>query len=332
MASKNTKIPPDHHWFKAAAQGRLSVVARTFKHSQRTSMHNSLYNYSPIVDRPKITWPGGARVAFYIGLNVEHFEIDKPSTSIWNGTAHLRPDPLNYGWRDYGARVGIWRLIQTFDRLGLRPSALLNSDVCDHYPQIISAGLQRKWAWLAHGRNNSTLQTDMTPEAERTFLQHVVETITKATGERPQGWMGPGLSETFETPRILRELGLSYVLDWCADDQPFALNVPGMISVPYAIELNDINLFISKNLSGEEFYRAVVDQFEQLYEDSEISGRVMALALHPFVVSQPFRHKYLVKALEYIVSHRHVWLTTSDEIAAYYSSTMEGREGVRVRK
>jgi hypothetical protein len=130
--------------------------------------------------------------------------------------------------------------------------------------------------------------------------------------------MGPGLTETFATPRILRELGLSYVLDWTADDQPFALNVPGMLSVPYSVELNDIGLFVAKSLSGEDFYRIVADQFDQLYEDSAQSGRVMALALHPFVIGQPFRTKYLAKALDYITSRGDVWLATSDEIAAHY--------------
>jgi peptidoglycan/xylan/chitin deacetylase (PgdA/CDA1 family) len=281
-------------------------------------MDNQLYDYSPIVDRRRIHWPNGARVAFYIGLNVEYFEIDKPSTSFWSATSHLQPDPLNYGWRDYGARVGIWRLMDTLDKYGVRASVLLNSDVCRHYPQIIRAGREREWAWLAHGKTNSMLHADMTPAQERVFLENVVNVIAAATGQRPQGWMGPGLTETFETPQILKALGLSYVLDWCADDQPFPLNVPGMISVPYSVELNDIGLFVAKSLSGEDFYRTVVDQFDQLYEDSAQSGRVMALALHPFVIGQPFRHRYLAKALEYITAHDGVWLTTSDEIAAHY--------------
>lgn len=130
--------------------------------------------------------------------------------------------------------------------------------------------------------------------------------------------MGPGLTETFETPRILRELGVSYVLDWCADDQPFPLEVPEMISVPYSVELNDINLFLSNRASGEDFYRAVVDEFDQLYSDSKRSRRVMALALHPFVIGQPFRTRYLAKALEHIALHEGVWLTTSDDIAEAY--------------
>jgi peptidoglycan/xylan/chitin deacetylase (PgdA/CDA1 family) len=282
------------------------------------TMTNTLYDYSPIIDRPKISWPNGARVAFYVGLNVEHFELGKPSTSIWEGTAHLRPDPLNHGWRDYGARVGIWRMIEAFDKHGIRPSVLLNSEVVKHYPQIIEAGKQRNWAWLAHGKTNSMLHTDLAPDEERRFLEDVVATIERATGQRLKGWMGPGLTETFETPQILKELGLSYVLDWTADDQPFTLNVPGMISVPYSVELNDLILFGSRGLTGQGFYQTVVDQFDQLYADSAESGRVMALALHPFAMGQAFRAKYLDKALEYIASHGGVWLTTSDEIAEHY--------------
>lgn len=287
-------------------------------------MNNALYNYSPIVSRPKLTWPDGARVAFYVGLNVEHYQVDKPSTSIFGGTATLAPDPLNYGWRDYALRVGIWRMIETLDRHGLRASVLLNSDCCKHYPQVIQAGKERGWAWLAHGKNNSIFQAGMSVDEERQYLKEVVSTISDATGQSIKGWLGPALTETFETPGLLKELGLSYLLDWCADDQPFPTNIPGMISVPYSIELNDVTMFIGKSLTGEQFYQMVVDQFDQLYVDGAQTGRVMALCLHPFIINQPFRHKYLDKALAYIASHEGVWLTTSDEIASYFMTTQTG--------
>ena len=281
-------------------------------------MDNQLYNYSPIVSRPKLTWPNGARLAFYVGLNIEHYQVDKPSTSIFGGTAMLKPDPLNYGWRDYGVRVGIWRMMEALDKHNMRASVLLNSTVCKHYPQIIDAGRKRNWAWLAHGQDNSTFEAGMSAEEERKYLKEVVDTISAATGHDIKGWLGPALTETFETPRLLRELGLTYILDWCADDQPFPINVPGMISVPYSIEINDVSLFVGKSLSGEAFYQIVVDQFDQLYKEGAQSGRVMALCLHPFIISVPFRQKYLERALAYIAGHDGVWLTTSDEIAAHY--------------
>jgi peptidoglycan/xylan/chitin deacetylase (PgdA/CDA1 family) len=286
-------------------------------------MENELYDYSPITERPPIHWPGGARVACYVGLNVEHFLVDRPATSIVGTTVGLTPDPLNYGWRDYGPRVGIWRMIDSLDRHGMRASVLLNSEVCARYPQIIKAGRERNWAWLAHGRNNSTLHTGLTPDDERRVLSEIVDTITEATGTRPRGWLGPALTETFQTPALLAELGLSYVLDWCSDDQPYQLNVPGMLSVPYSVELNDITLFVNKSVSGPEFLRIVTDQFEQLYADSAHSGRVMALCLHPFVVNQPYRHKYLDLALEFLAAQPGTWLTTSDDIAEHYRRSME---------
>jgi allantoinase len=284
-------------------------------------MDNELFDCSPIVEREPIHWPNGARVAFYVGLNVEHFYVDRPSTSLNEETAALVPDPLNYGWRDYGPRVGIWRLIESFDRYGIRASALLNSDVCDRYPQIIEAGRRRNWAWVAHGKTNSMLHTGMSVDEERTLLAEIIATIEEATGQRPQGWLGPGLSETIETPRLLAELGLSYVLDWTNDDQPYPLNVLGMLSVPYTVELNDLGLFTFKSLTGPDFVQLVRDQLDQLYADSADSGRVMALAQHPFVIGQPFRHKYLDQALEYLANHEGIWLTTSDEIADHYART-----------
>jgi allantoinase len=281
---------------------------------------NQLYDYSPIIERAPLALPNGARLAFWVGLNIEHYQVDKPSTSIFGGTAMLQPDPLNYGWRDYAARVGIWRMMDVLDKYRIRASVLLNSDVCERYPQIIREGNKRAWAWLAHGKNNSIFEAGMSAEEERAYLTDVVQTIARSTGSQPKGWLGPALTETFNTPEILAELGLSYLLDWCSDDQPFPLKVNAgrMISVPYSIEMNDVSLFVGKSLSGAEFAQMVMDQFDVLYQEGELSGRVMCLALHPFIINQPFRHKYLAKALEYIVGHDRVWLATSDEIADWY--------------
>jgi peptidoglycan/xylan/chitin deacetylase (PgdA/CDA1 family) len=275
----------------------------------------TLFDYSPITERPKLSWPDGKKLAFYVGLNIEHFVPGEPSTSIW--PLDLKPDPLNHGWRDYGARVGIWRIMDILDRHGLRASALVNSMVAEHNPQIIKAGVERDWVWLAHGSTNSILHTGYAPDEERKILADITGTIEAATGRQPKGWMGPALTETDNTPQLLSELGYSYVLDWTNDDQPYRLNVPGMLSVPYTLGLNDLGLFL-RGTSGPEFLQMVKDQYEVLRADSEHSGRVMALALHPFVIGQPFLAKYLDLALEYIASQSDVWLTTSDEIAEHY--------------
>jgi allantoinase len=283
-------------------------------------VENKLYDYWPISRRPRLELPGGAHVAVYVGLNIEHYQVDKPATSIFGGTAGLQPDPLNYGWRDYGPRIGIWRIMNLLDKYGMRASVLLNSDVCAHYPEIIEEGNKRDWAWLAHGKNNSIFEAGMSAEEERGYLTEVVDAVRRGTGRAPKGWLGPALTETFNTPDILADLGLSYVLDWCNDDQPYPVNVSQgrMIMMPYSIEVNDVTLFVSKSLTGPDFYQMLVDQFDVLYEEGAEQGRVMTLALHPFIVGQPFRHKYLAMALDYIAGHDKVWLTTTDDIADWY--------------
>lgn len=278
------------------------------------------YRYSPISSREPIVWPGGARLAFCVALNVEYFHVDAPSTSIVPETAGLVPDPMNYGWRDYGLRVGIWRLIEVFDRYRTPVSALVNSEVCTECPQVIEAGRARDWAWVAHGVTNSRVHNGFdSKDEEREALREIFATLERACGARPSGWLGPALSETFDTPALLAEVGGSYLLDWCNDDQPYPLDVGArMISVPYSIELNDIPLFIGRSFTGPEFRDTMIDWFDQLYREGESNGRVMTVALHPFVVGQPSRARYLAEALEHVASHDEVWLATSDEIAAHY--------------
>lgn len=278
------------------------------------------YDHWPLPDRPVIEWPDGARLAVWIGLNVEYYQYGRPSTSIAERFAELVPDPMNHGWRDYGTRVGVWRLMDMLSRTGFPASVFLNSEVCRVYPEIVEAGERLDWAWVAHGRSNSILQTGMSEDEERAYLSDVVETIQAHTGRRPSGWLGPALTETENTPELLAELGLRYVCDWCNDDQPYPLRTARgpMISVPYSIEVNDIPLFLYQGLTGPEFERVLVDQFDSLYAESEESGRVMAIGLHPFLIGLPFRIRYLDRALQHIASHDGIWRTTSDAIADWY--------------
>lgn len=279
------------------------------------------YTYWPRPERPPIEWPGGRRMAFYVGLNVEHFEPGKPSTTFQPATAALSTDPLNHGWRDYGTRVGIWRMIDLLDSHELPASVLLNADVCTEYPAIVAEGRRRGWAWIAHGWNNSNLWVDLPEDRERRELAKIVAVIEEATGTRPTGWLGPALTETPNTPRLLAENGFTYLMDWCNDDEPYPLDVHGqrMTSVPYATELNDIPLFLNRGITAPDFHQMIVDQFDVLYaETRDRPGAVMSLSLHPFIVGQPFRHKHLAESLAYIRSHDDVWFTTSDAIAAHY--------------
>jgi peptidoglycan/xylan/chitin deacetylase (PgdA/CDA1 family) len=278
------------------------------------------YAYSPIVRRPRIGLPGGARLAVWIGVNVEHYRWGQPALSLAPFTAQLVPDPTNYGWRDYGPRVGVWRLMEIFDRVGIRASAIVNSAVCEEYPEVVEAAVERGWAIVAHGRDNSTWQTGMEPEDERAFVAEVAQTLERAAGRRPTGWLGPALTATPNTYDILAELGFTYALDWANDDQPYPLEVASgsLVSVPYSSEVNDIPAFVLHHHTGPEFAESVVDQFETLYEEGEHSLRVMGIGIHPFLVGQPFRARHFATALEKVVAHDDVWFATSDEIAAWY--------------
>jgi peptidoglycan/xylan/chitin deacetylase (PgdA/CDA1 family) len=284
-------------------------------------MPDTPYAYWPWSERPPLEWPDGKRLAFYVGLNIEHFEVGKPSTSLFAGTVGLELDPLNHGWRDYGTRVGVWRLMELLDEHGMRASCLVNSMVCEEYPQVIAAGVERDWAWCGHGHTNSAYWTAMDEESERAELATVVERLEAATGKKPTGWLAPALTQTANTPRLLAEHGFTYVMDWCCDDQPFPMRpeLGRLIGLPYAIEVNDISMFLGVGTNASEFAQIARDQFDVLYEDAQRGvGSVMSLAIHPFLVGQPWRLKYLRDFLAHVADHDDVWVTTSDEIADWY--------------
>jgi allantoinase len=285
------------------------------------------YHYSPMPARPSWHLPEDARIAFYIGLNIECFDITRP---IPGGLGTV-PDPSGYARRDYGARVGIWRLIDLFDELGIRATGILNSGVCARYPQIIDAGISRKWAWVAHGRTNSQFQSDLSTAQEPQFITKMMAEFD-VLPRLPRGWLGPGLTETFQTPQLLVEAGIDYVLDWVCDDQPFDMNVSGLLSVPYSVEVNDSALFLRHNTPGPDYERIVLDQFEQLYDEADNSARVMALPLHTFLVGQPHRFKYLSRVLRQIVSTPKVWLCTADEISDHFRAGAANGAGTRTTR
>jgi len=283
------------------------------------------YEYWPIIDRPDIEWPGGKRLAVYIGLNIEHYETGKTSVGILEKAAGRDPDPLNEGWRDYGNRVGLWRIVELFDRYNIRPSVMLNSEVCKYYPRIIEEGVRRNWSWVAHGRNGSLFTGNKAPqlklEEERRYLQDIFSTIRVATGKACKGWLGTmGLSQTYDTVDLLADEGVTYVLDWTCDDQPFPLKTFNgeIISVPYSLEINDLPLFLHRGITGPEFGQMIMDQFDVLQRDSRRSSRVMSIGIHPFITGQPFRYKYFEQAIAWLARQKDVWFTTSDEIAAWY--------------
>lgn len=280
-------------------------------------MESLRYDYSPIVRRKELKWQNGARIALWVGPNIECFHIDKVLTSA--GGSHL-PDIQGYTVREYGSRIGIFRLMEVFDKYGIRASVLLNAEVCDRHPAIIEEGKKRNWEWLGHGFNNNQRLTSYPPEEEQQVIRRVREKIAAAVGKAPKGWLGPGLAESFNTPDHLAAEGFEYLCDWGMDDQPIPMRVKSgrMVSIPYQQGLNDITVFVGQHHTPEQYLQMVCDQFDTLYREAAGGGRVMALPLHPYITGLAFRIKYLDKALEYICSHQGVWPTTAGEIAAWF--------------
>lgn len=185
-------------------------------------MQSTRYPYSPIIERPPLKWPGGARVALWICPNIECFHIDKP---IARGDDSHLPDIQGYSLRDYGARVGVFRLMDVLDKYGIRASAVLNTDVCEQYPAIVREGKKRDWEWLGHGVTNHLRMHDYPEDKEREMIRQAKEMITAAVGKAPKGWLSPGLAETFCSPDHLAAEGFEYLCDWSCDDQPVPMRV-----------------------------------------------------------------------------------------------------------
>ena len=278
-------------------------------------------DYSPIIDRPIIKWPNGARVALWISPNVEHYEYmpdDDAARTPWPRTPF--PDVQQYSYRDYGNRVGFWRMLETLDKYNIRSCVSLNVAVLEHFPEIRDAMVERNYDYMSHGIYNTRYLYTYTEEQEREFYRDTIENLKIHTGKQLKGMLGPAISGTERTPDLMAEAGLIYHTDWMHDDQPVPIKVKSgkLISVPYSIELNDSSLLRDNHYEGDYFARICKAQFDQLYKEGAESGRVMCIALHPFLIGQPHRIKYLDEILSHIMSHDGVWQTTADEIADYY--------------
>ena len=293
-----------------------------FSQTQGNSVRRAdRYEDSFIFERKPFKWPGNKTLAVWIAPNVEVWHYDSPAgTGVSPNVRNIVPDVINYAWREYGMRVGLWRIADTLDAAGVKATVALNSAVAEAHPKALQEMKKRGWEFMGHGITNSENLAGLNLEKERELIQTVLKTIEQATGQRPRGWLGTGLAETYNTLDILAEEGVIYCGDWNNDDQPYPMKVKKgrMFSIPYCMEINDIPLFIRKGYTGEQYFRSVVDQFDTLYADSAKQPRVMGIPLHPMIVGQPLRIKYLQRALAHIKKHDRVWFATGGEIIDAY--------------
>ena len=283
--------------------------------------HNR-FAYSPITRRPHYQWPGGKGLAVYIALNIEHFAFGE-GLGAKIGPASPQPDVLNYSWREYGNRVGAWRCLELFDQLNMPVAALINTALYDHCPELIAACVERGYELVGHGHTNAERQGALDEDEERALLEQSQTLITRNSGTAPKGWLSPWISESPVTPDLLVETGYRYTLNWCHDDQPILMNTRNqkpLWSIPYPQELNDIPMMIGRQMDGADFADMIIDQCDEMLDQSRRQPLVMGIALHPYLVGQPYRLRHIRRALSHIAQKRdqgELFMTTPGEICDF---------------
>ncbi len=279
------------------------------------------YDYWAYRNRPKIRWPNGARVAFWVAPNIEFYELNPPANPQRAAWPHPYPAVPGYAIRDYGNRVGHMRQMKLLDKYGIRGSISLSTALCDHHPEIIEMCRERDWEFFSHGIYNTRYTYGMSEAQEREMILDSIETIKKHTGRAPAGYLAPALSHSECTLDLFAELGGSYTCDLFHDDQPTPLQMRGgqrFVSVPYSLELNDTIAYVVNKMEPRRYGQIIKDCFDRLYAEGAESGTVMCIPTHNYQVSCPHRLKAFEDALAYITGHSDVWVTTGREIAEHY--------------
>ncbi len=281
---------------------------------------NERIQYSPIIDREPLKLPDGKRMIVWVIVNIEEWDAkEKMPRTVLTPPAGGSPSPdiPNWAWHEYGNRVGFWRILKVLDDLSIKGVLAVNGSAVESYSAISQAALDRNWEFMGHGYTQKNLQN---VADERLDIQKTAEVIKKFSGKHPRGWLGPGLTETWETPDLLIEEGYEYVCDWVLDDQPVELKTTSapIINIPYTQECNDIAMMLIQNHPAREYYQRASDQFDQIYLDSAESARVMALVVHPYIMGVPHRLRYFREILEKIDGYEDVVFWTGEQILDWY--------------
>ncbi len=277
-------------------------------------------DYSAIVDRPKLKLPGDARVVVWTIVNLEVWDISRPMARQVlpppTGVTQL-PDVPNWSWHEYGMRVGFWRFHAMYERLKIKPTLALNARVCVDYPRVAQACRDSGWEFMGHSYEQGPIHGEKDQPA---MIKRCVDTIRDFTGKPPVGWLGPGLTETYETPEHLAAAGIKYIGDWVYDDEPTEISTRNgpLITIPYSMETNDIPVMIVQHHEAAYWLQKCVDQFDRLYQEGADRPKVMAIAIHPYISGQPFRIKYLEQVYEHINKKKGVLHWNGEQIMEWY--------------
>jgi len=290
---------------------------------------NQRADFSAIVDRPPLKLPGGARIVVWTIVNFEVWDIARPMArqvlAAPTGQT-LLPDVPNWSWHEYGMRVGAWRFFDLYKRRNIRPTLSINARVCEDYPRVAQEAKDLGWEFMGHAFDQGPIHK---VEDQRAMIFKSMDVIEKFTGTRPVGWLGPGLTETLETPDNLAEAGVKYIGDWVYDDEPTVIRTKNgpLVTLPYTVELNDIPMMIVQHHESDHLYKRFVESFDRLYEESAERAKFVSIAIHPYISGQPFRIKALEAIYDYVAKFDGVLHWNGAEILDWYTQTANVKFG-----
>ena len=292
---------------------------------RREGMDHEHHEWSPISTRGKLSWPNNARVALCVIITLEHTEWEAPEGSFsadQAGGLGLRPFPdyPRFSHREYGHRVGIFRVLDTLQRLNIKATVAMDTQTAEGYPYLVKHCQDRGCEIIAHGVSGTQMISgQMSTEEEADFIRSSLDALKKATGSAPRGWFGTDDGESERTPGLLRQAGIDYLCDWVNDEQPYPM-ANGLTALPTMLEMDDLFALSNRRVEIERYCQSMRDGFDTMYRDGEENGRLMTINLHPWLVGQPFRIGYLEEALAHIMGHDGVWAASGSEIIDWFRS------------
>jgi len=282
------------------------------------------YDWFPITRRAPLRWPNNARVALLVIVNLEHWDWQLPADELPATAGLFRPDLSGFSQHEYGNRVGVFRILKILDKYGIKPTIAMDKTVAENYPFLVKEVQRRNLEVIAHGTSpRRAIHSKMPVDVERTYIRESIEAVTKATGTRPIGWLGPGFQESMNTPNLLASEGIRHVCDWANDEQPYRMKVTQgeLFSLGVNLDLDDDYIHVTGDRLIGEYVDGIKDTFDAFYSDGAKSGRMMVINLHPWIMGWPWRSKYLDQALAHInKSSRGVWKAGGREILDWYKA------------
>ena len=277
-------------------------------------------DYSAIVDRPPLRLPGGARLVLWPIVNLEVWDIGRamPRQVLPAPTGvPLLPDVPHWSWHEYGMRVGVWRFFDLFRRLGIRPTLAINARVCEDYTRVAEEARSAGWEFMGHAYDQMPIHKH---DNQKDMINRSMDILERFTGKRPVGWLGPGLTQTYETPDLLAEAGVKYIGDWVYDDEPDIIRTANgpLVTLPYTVEQNDITMMIVQHHESDYLLKRSIDAFDRLYQEGEHRAKIMAVAIHPYISGQPHRIKYLEAIYDYAAKFEGVLHWNGEQILDWY--------------